>query len=203
MRLEFRLELHSADDNIFEKNRDVKPELWNKLELWNCDKITGQHNQLYVKQSKHHVQMWFHPWQTTVLQLRQPRPHRKQIIHKLSHQFYLVRLPAVRVNSQKVIFCLVLFRTNLFFRILKSQKNLILLIVQKMDYWMVKWILNPVVWKTKNWSHQTSQLFLGRIQGSAHKKFHLLRQQKLLNSALREIVLFLLSNKLNNSSLVI
>ncbi len=34
MRLKFRLELHSADDNIFEKNRDVKPELWNKLELW-------------------------------------------------------------------------------------------------------------------------------------------------------------------------
>ena len=164
--------------------------------------MTGQRNQLYVKQSKHLVQRWFHRWLTTVLQLRQPRPHRKQIIHKLSHQFYLVRLRTARVNSQKVIFCLELFRTNLVFHS-KVSKNLILLIVPKMDYWMVKWILNPVVWKTKNWSHQTPQLFLGRIQGSARKKFHLSRQQKLLNSALREIHLFLLSNKLNNSSLII
>ena len=149
--------------------------------------------------------MWFHRWPMTVLRQRQPRPHRKQIIHKLSHQFYLVRLRTARLNSQKVIFCLELFRTNLVFYTTYSKvsKNLILLIVQKMQYWMVKWILNPGVWKTKNWSYQTSQPFLGRIQGSARKNFHLLRQQKLLNSALREIILFLLSNKLNNSSLII
>jgi len=108
------------------------------------NQLYGQRNQLYVKQSKHLVQRWFHRWLTTVLQLRQPRPHRKQIIHKLSHQFYLVR--TARVNSQKVIFCLELFRTNLVFHS-KVSKNLILLIVPKMDYWMVKWILNPVVWK--------------------------------------------------------